>query len=217
MNVRVKDPVSGFSHLAGALLSIGALTVLVAMSAVNASAWHVVSFSVYGAGMILLYSASAAYHLIPLKEKGEDILNRIDHCMIFVMIAGTYTPFCLVPLRGGWGWSIFGVVWGLVVVGIFFKIFFINAPRWLSTGIYLMMGWICIIAIYPIVKNVPLGGIMWLLAGGLLYSVGAVIYATKKPDPWPGVFGFHEIWHFFVLGGSACHFIVMLLYLVNIS
>ncbi|MCD8569633.1 MAG: hemolysin III family protein [Geovibrio sp.] len=214
--MRIKDPVSGFSHLAGAVMSVAALSVLVVLASMNATAWHIVSFSIYGSAMFLLYAASAAYHLIPLNEKGTRILKKLDHVMIFMMIAGTYTPFCLVPLRGGWGWSIFGIVWGFAVVGIFFKLFYIHAPRFLSTSIYLAMGWISIVAIYPIVKNVPAGGVVWLAAGGLLYSVGAVIYALKKPNPWPGVFGFHEIWHIFVLAGSFCHFMVMLLYILNL-
>lgn len=214
--MRIKDPVSGFSHLAGAVMSVAALSVLVVLASMNATAWHIVSFSIYGSAMFLLYAASAAYHLIPLNEKGTRILKKLDHVMIFMMIAGTYTPFCLVPLRGGWGWSIFGIVWGFAVVGIFFKLFYIHAPRFLSTSIYLAMGWISIVAIYPIVKNVPAGGVVWLAAGGLLYSIGAVIYALKKPNPWPGVFGFHEIWHIFVLAGSFCHFMVMLLYILNL-
>lgn len=212
--MRIKDPVSGFSHLAGAVLSVVALSVLVALAAMNGTAWHVVAFSVYGGAMILLYAASAAYHLIPLDEKGTRTLKKIDHVMIFMMIAGTYTPFCLIPLRGGWGWTIFGIIWGFAIIGIFFKIFYINAPRFLSTGIYLAMGWTSIVAIYPIVKNVPSGGVVWLAAGGLFYTVGAVVYAIKRPDPWPNVFGFHEIWHIFVLAGSFCHFMVMLLYLL---
>jgi len=205
----IKDPVSGFSHLAGAFLAVAALTVLVTISAYHATAWHVVSFSIYGSSMILLYLASAAYHIFPLGEKGTRLLKRLDHVMIFMMIAGTYTPFCLVPLRGYWGWSIFGVIWGLAVIGIFFKLFFIYAPRWLSTSIYVFMGWISVIAIYPIAKNVPVGGVVWLALGGLFYTIGAVIYALKRPNPFKH-FGFHEIWHLFVLAGSFCHFMTML-------
>lgn len=210
----IKDPVSGLSHLAGAFLSMAALTVLVVMASLYATPWHIVSFSIYGASMILLYLASSAYHIFPLKEKGTRWLKKLDHMMIFLMIAGTYTPFCLIPLRGGWGWSIFGVVWGIALLGIFFKLYFIHAPRWLSTVLYVIMGWISVIAIYPIVVHIPEGGVIWLAAGGISYTVGAVVYATKKPNPWPGVFGFHEIWHFFVLGGSFCHFMVMISYLV---
>lgn len=212
----VKDPVSGFSHLVGAMLSVAALAVLVTLSAYNATVWHVVSFSIYGASMILLYLASAAYHIFNLGEKGTRILKKVDHTMIFMMIAGTYTPFCLIPLRGGWGWSIFGVVWGLAILGIFFKLFFIYAPRWLSTAIYIVMGWISIIAIYPIVMNIPAGGVAWLVGGGLMYTVGAVIYAKKKPN-FSKNFGFHELWHFFVLGGSFCHFMVMIKYVLWID
>lgn len=212
----VKDPVSGISHLIGAFLSIAALTVLVVLSAYYATAWHVVSFSIYGASMTLLYLASAAYHIFNLGEKGTRRLKKVDHVMIFMMIAGTYTPFCLIPLRGGWGWSIFGVVWGMAVLGIFFKLFFIHAPRVISTVIYIIMGWISVVAIYPIVKNIPTGGVIWLVAGGLFYTVGAVVYATKKPNFSKHV-GFHEIWHFFVLAGSFCHFMTMVLYVLWIN
>jgi len=214
--MNVKDPVSGYTHLAGAVLSVAALTVLVVISSYRATAWHVVSFSIYGASMVMLYLASSAYHLIPLKDKGTRVLKKVDHVMIFMMIAGTYTPFCLIPLRGKWGWSIFGIVWGIAALGIAFKLFFIHAPRWFSTVLYIIMGWICIVAIYPIVQTVPAGGVFWLAAGGVSYTVGAVIYVLKRPNPWPGVFGFHEIWHLFVLGGSFCHFIVMIKYIVNI-
>lgn len=214
MVLKLKDPVSGLSHLFGAFLSIAALTVLVTFAAMKATAWHVVSFSVYGSSMILLYTASALYHMLPLSPKGERIFRTIDHIMIYMLIAGTYTPLCLVPLRGGWGWSIFGVVWGLAVFGIFFKMFWMNAPRWLSTGIYLLMGWVCIVAIYPIILKLPTGGLLWMAAGGLFYSVGAVIYGVKKPNFRPGVFGFHELFHFFVLAGSFCHFMMMLRYIM---
>ena len=207
---KLKDPFSGLSHLAGAFLSIAALSVLVTLAALNATAWHVVSFAIYGSTMILLYTASALYHLLPLSEKGERVLRILDHVMIFMLIAGTYTPVCLVPLRGGWGWSVFGVVWGLAFAGIFVSTFWIHAPRWVSTSIYLLMGWVCIVAIYPIFQSLTTEGLAWLVAGGVFYSVGAVIYGIKKPNPVPGIFGFHEIWHLFVMAGSFCHFMVML-------
>jgi hemolysin III len=137
--------------------------------------------------------------------------------MIFVLIAGTYTPICLVPLRGAWGWSLFGIVWGMALVGLVLKLFWIQAPRWLSTSIYLLMGWICVIAIYPIVQTVPTGGVIWLAMGGLFYSIGAIIYGIKWPDPFPRVFGFHAIWHLFVLGGSFCHFWMIYSYVTYIG
>ncbi|MGE4319717.1 MAG: hemolysin III family protein [Deferribacterales bacterium] len=212
----IKDPVSGISHLIGAMLSIAALSVLVTLSAYNATVWHIVSFSIYGSSMILLYLASSAYHIFNLGEKGTRRLKKLDHVMIFMMIAGTYTPFCLIPLRGGWGWSIFGIVWSLAALGIVFKLFFIYAPRWLSTMIYVIMGWISIAAIYPIVKNIPAGGVAWLVAGGVMYTIGAVVYAKKKPN-FSKHFGFHEIWHLFVLAGSFCHFMTMIKYVLWIQ
>lgn len=215
MVLRLKDPVNGLSHLVGAILSVAGLAVLVTLAAKHATAWHVVSFSIYGSSMILLYTASALYHMLPLSEKGTRIFRTIDHIMIYMLIAGTYTPFCLVAIRGGWGWSIFGVSWGLALIGVIFKLFWLEAPRWLSTAFYLGMGWLCVVAIYPIVQAIPLGGLLWLAGGGVCYSVGAVIYGLKKPDPWPGIMGFHEIFHFFVLGGSFCHFWLMLNYILD--
>ncbi|MCF6188055.1 MAG: hemolysin III family protein [Desulfobulbaceae bacterium] len=162
---RLKDPFSGLSHLFGAFLSIAGLAVLVTLAVQRATVWHVVSFAVYGTSMVLLYTASALYHLLPLSAQGEKVLRTLDHVMIYMLIAGTYTPICLVPLRGACGWSIFGVVWGLAFAGIFVSIFQLNAPRWLSTSIYLLMGWVCIVAIYPIIKLLTPEGLLCLCAG----------------------------------------------------
>jgi hemolysin III len=202
----LRDPVSGLTHLGGFLLAIAGLTLLVTLASVHASAWHVVSFAIYGTSLMLLYLASSLYHLLPLGEGGVRALKRLDHIMIFYLIAGTYTPFCLVPLRGAWGWSIFGVVWGLALAGTLFKLLWLDAPRWLVASIYVAMGWVVVVAVVPLAHALSAGGLLWLALGGLLYSGGAVIYALKRPDPWPGRFGFHEIWHLFVLGGSFCHF-----------
>ncbi|HHB77267.1 MAG TPA: hemolysin III family protein [Desulfobulbus sp.] len=212
---KLKDPFSGLSHLFGTFLAIAGLSVLVTLAAQKGTPWQVVSFAVYGASLVLLYTASSLYHLLPLSERGEKIFRTLDHTMIYMLIAGTYTPLCLVPLRGGWGWSIFGVVWGLAFAGIFLSLFWLAAPRWLSTAIYLLMGWVCIVAIYPIVTLLTTEGLFWLVSGGLFYTIGAVIYALKKPNPWPEKFGFHEIWHLFVLAGSACHFMLMFRYVLN--
>jgi hemolysin III len=132
--------------------------------------------------------------------------------MIFFYIAATYTPICLIPLRGPWGWSLFGVVWGIALGGIVMKIFWLSAPRWLSTSIYLAMGWLVLVGIYPLAKAMSPASLAWLVAGGLVYSLGAVIYAVKWPDPLPRRFGFHEIFHLFVIGGSACHYVLMYWY-----
>lgn len=214
MGKKIKDPVSGFTHLAGALLSIAGLVVLVCFAAIKATAWHVVSFSIFGASLILLYTASSLYHLLPVSDKATAVLRRIDHMMIFVLIAGTYTPVCLVPLRGAWGWSIFGVIWGTAIAGIFLKAFWMNAPRWLSTAFYLIMGWLVVIAFWPLINAVPAAGIVWLLAGGLMYTVGGVIYGAKWPKIESKLFGFHEIFHLFVMAGSICHFIFMFRYIL---
>lgn len=209
----LRDPMSGLTHCIGALLAVFGTILLILRSVSPVLPWHVVSFSVFGGAMILLYTASTLYHWLPLSEKGTRVLRRVDHSMIFFYIAATYTPICLIPLRGGWGWSLFGVVWGLAAAGIVLKIFWINAPRWLSTGLFLGMGWMVLVGVYPLVLNLSTGALLWLTSGGLLYSVGAVIYALKRPDPWPVFFGFHEIFHVFVMAGSFCHFMVMYRYI----
>jgi hemolysin III len=207
-----KEPISCYSHLAGVLLSIVGLVALVVQAA--GRPWHVVGFSIYGASLVLLYSASSLYHWSAISPRVVDVLRRLDHMAIFVLIAGTYTPVCLVTLRGGWGWSMFGVVWGLAAAGVALKLFFAHLPRWPTAALYVGMGWLAIVAIVPLVRSVPAGGLLWLLAGGILYTMGAVIYATRRPDPLPKVFGFHEIFHFFVLAGSTSHFVFMLRYVL---
>ncbi|QJB55376.1 hemolysin III family protein [Pseudodesulfovibrio sp. zrk46] len=208
----LRDPVSGLTHLIGAILAVFATVLLIMRSVDPAMPWHIVTFSIFGGAMILLYTASTLYHWLPVSEKWVRFLRRVDHSMIFFYIAATYTPICLIPLRGPWGWSIFGVVWGLALVGIAMKIFWLHAPRWLSTGIYLGMGWLVLVGIYPLMQNMSLSAVAWLAGGGVVYSLGAVIYALKWPNPIPKYFGFHEIFHLFVIGGSACHFVVMYWY-----
>lgn len=213
MALALRDPMSGLTHCIGALLAVLGTVLLVVRASIPAMPWHIVTFSIFGGFMILLYLSSTLYHWLPLSETGTRVLRRIDHSMIFLYIAATYTPICLIPLRGGWGWSLFGCVWGIAVAGVFLKIFWLHAPRWLSTAIYLAMGWMVLVGIYPLVVNLETGALAWLVGGGLAYSVGAVIYACKRPDPWPNVFGFHEIFHLFVMLGSFCHFIVMYCYI----
>jgi len=208
-----REPVNSISHLAGALASVAGLTLLVIVAALRAGVWHIVSFSIFGAALIMMYTSSGLYHGLHLSPKGLLRMRRLDHIMIFILIAGTYTPICLVPLRGVLGFSLFGIVWGIALAGIILKLFFMNTPRWVSTSIYLVMGWLCIIAIYPLSMVLSTGGMAWLGAGGFFYSLGAVIYGVKRPDPWPEIFGFHEIWHFFVMAGSFCHFWVVFHYL----
>ena len=202
----LKDPVSGLTHLAGAIMSVIGLVVLLRAGIANEDLWQIVSFSIFGASLILLYSASAAYHLLNVPSSVELVLRKLDHIMIFVLIAGTYTPVCLGPLRGATGYVILTIIWALAIAGVFFKVFYLNAPRWLYTGIYLAMGWLIIFATGPLVRAVGLHILSWLLIGGVFYSIGAVIYGLKKPDPFPGRFGFHEIFYIFILLGSLSHF-----------
>lgn len=214
---KLRDPVSGLTHFFGLLISIAGLVILVYLAAKRATPWHIVSFSIFGASLILLYGASSLYHLLPLSEKGIRILRKIDHMMIFVLIAGTYTPVCLVPLRGPWGWSLFGSVWGIALIGMILKIVWLDAPRWFSTCVYVVMGWLVVIAFLPLARSMPPAGLEWLAAGGVLYTVGAVIYGTKRPRISLKWFGFHEIFHLFVLCGSFAHFWLMLKYIMYLD
>ncbi|HOH89328.1 MAG TPA: hemolysin III family protein [Bacillota bacterium] len=214
MKMKVRDPFSGFSHLAGAILSVAGLCLLVRYASVNGTVWHIVSFSIFGASLILLYTASSIYHLLSVSEKSIRVLRKIDHMMIYILIAGTYTPVCLIPLRGGWGWSLLISIWSIAMAGIVLKVLWFNAPRWLYTLFYLLMGWLIVIAFVPLVRTMPIAAMLWLIAGGLLYTVGAVIYGTKWPKLKSKVFGFHEMFHIFVLYGSFCHFWMMFRYIL---
>ena len=214
---KLRDPVSGLTHFIGAILAIVGLILLIYKSVDPVKPWHLVTFSVFGAGLILLYTSSTLYHWLPFSEKGIQRMRRLDHMMIFILIAATYTPICLIPMRGPWGWSLFGSIWGLATLGIFLKFFWLQAPRWFSTMIYILMGWLVVVGIWPLIQALKLGGFMWVLIGGLFYTVGAIIYALKKPDPWPNIFGFHEIFHIFVMLGSFSHFWVMYRYVARFN
>ena len=210
----LRDPVNGLTHCIGAVLAVIGLILLIYKSIDPVKPWHLVTFSVFGAGLILLYTSSTLSHWLPFSEKGIQRMRRVDHMMIFILIAATYTPICLIPLRGPWGWSLFGSIWGLATLGIVLKIFWLQAPRWFSTSVYIVMGWVVVVGAWPLVKALHLDGFLWILAGGLFYTCGAIIYALKKPNPWPRVFGFHEIFHVFVMLGSLSHYWVMYRYVV---
>jgi hemolysin III len=201
-----KDPVSAATHLAGAVFCVLGL-VLLAVAGAQKSVWHLVSYSVFGVSAIGLYTASTVYHIVPGTGKLQQVLRKLDHVMIFVLIAGSYTPFCLVPLRGPWGWSLLAAIWGCALGGLVMKLLWMGAPRWLSTTLYVVMGWLVVVAAWPLAKSVAPSALGWLLAGGLFYTVGAVLYATKWPRLWPGKFGFHEVWHLFVMAGTFSHFV----------
>ena len=211
---KIKDPISGFSHAFGAVLSIAGLVILIVFAAIYGTAWHVVSYTIFGVGLILLYTFSSLYHLLNLKEKAMNVFRKFDHIMIYILIAATYTPVCLTVLRGPWGWSIFGVVWFFAVLGIILTSVWLKAPRWLTTSIYIGMGWIVIVAIYPMIKIFSylnaLNLLWWLVVGGILYTIGGIIYGLKWPHLKNKYFGFHEIIHIFILIGSICQYIFIL-------
>jgi hemolysin III len=195
------------THGVGVLLSIGGLVVLVAFSALYGDAWHITSSSIYGATLVLLYSFSTLYHGIPY-PKAKRILQRLDHAAIFLLIAGTYTPFTLVNLRGPWGWTLFGLVWGIAIAGMVLELVSRKRYKWLSISLYLGLGWLVVIAIKPMLLSVETGGLLLLLAGGLCYSLGVIFYV------WTRLAYHHAVWHLFVLAGSVLHFFSVLFYVV---
>jgi hemolysin III len=209
----LREPMNGFTHFIGIILAIIATILLINLSLNPYRPMHLISFTVFGFGMILLYTISTLYHWLKLSDAGILKLRKADHIMIFIYIAATYTPICIIALKGTLGWGLFGAVWFVALGGIIIKIFWMKAPRWISTFIYVLMGWLAVIVIYPLVNSLPTEALIWLLIGGLFYTIGAVIYAVKKPDPFPGVLGFHEIFHVFVLLGTFSHFWMMYKYI----
>ncbi|MBQ4898905.1 hemolysin III family protein [Paenibacillus sp. Marseille-P2973] len=204
---RREEIANAITHGIGALLSLAGLVLLIVFSSMKGSAWHVVSFTIYGVSMLLLYSCSTLVH--SFKEgKVKDLFEFFDHSSIYIYIAGTYTPFLLVAVRGPLGWSLFGIVWGIALLGVVFKAFFVKRFLFMSTIFYLIMGWLIVIAWGPLVAAVPNPGIVLLVTGGLLYTLGTVFYV------WRAFPYHHAIWHLFVLAGSVTHFFAILLYLL---
>ncbi|MBU1694172.1 MAG: hemolysin III family protein [Verrucomicrobia bacterium] len=195
------------THGVSVALSIAGLAVLVSLAARRGNAWHVVSCGIYGATLIALFLASTLYHSFT-NPRVKRVLRVMDHASIYLLIAGSYTPFLLVNLRGPWGWSLFGIVWGLAVIGIVLKVFFTGRFRYASTAIYLAMGWMIVIAIRPLARAVPTGGMMLLLTGGVLYTGGAVLYLFKRL-PYH-----HAIWHLFVLAAAVAQYFAVMFYVV---
>lgn len=211
---QIKEPINALTHFLGFLMSIPIMITLTMKAYQNASFLSVLAFLIFGISLLLLYGASTIYHTLNISPKGTALLRRIDHMMIFVLIAGTYTPVCLIPLRGKWGWTLFVAVWGFAFAGILLKIFWLNAPRWFSTLLYVVMGWLVLIAFVPLEQAIPIGGIVLLASGGIVYTIGAVIYAVKWSKLKLKYFGFHEIFHLFVMGGSALHVLFMFEYIL---
>ena len=201
------------SHLAGFALGVAALVVLVALAARRGSVLHVVSLSVYGASLCLLFLGSTVYHFFAWHggaPRATAVFQRLDHCVIFVLIAGSYTPICLVVLGGGWGWSLFGVIWGLALIGILLRLVIKKTDNPFTYSLYGIMGWLALVAFVPLVRALDARGLALLVSGGISYTVGAILLAFKIPRLRPGLFGYHELWHLFVLAGSVLHFAMIL-------
>ncbi len=214
---RMREPVNGLTHGAGALLAVVVLVALVATAVDAGKAVSAIGFAVFGLSLVALYTASALYHLLPVSVAALARLQRLDHALIFVLIAGTYTPVCVVALAGGWRWGLLCLIWSLAAGGIVLKLRRTPVPVAVSTALYVAMGWVAVIAVPPLLRAVPLGGVAWLLVGGLIYTLGAVVYARRRPILIPGVLESHELWHLFVLAGSACHVWVMLRYIAALG
>jgi hemolysin III len=203
----VEEIANSITHGVGLALSVLGLVVLVVLASLRGGALHIVACSVYGATLVAMYGASTLYHS-SRRHRARRALRVVDHCAIYLLIAGTYTPFTLVMLRGGWGWTLFGIVWGLAVFGVVFKIFFTGKFAIASTLVYLLMGWMAVVAIRPMVEDLPVAAIAWLVAGGLAYSVGTIFFAMHK------VRFHHAIWHVFVLLGSVFHYVAVIFFVV---
>ena len=207
MFTKLREPVNGLTHFFAAIVATIGLIVLIVLG--WRSTLKEISFSIYGTSLILLFAASATYHMVKAKPKILENLRKLDHSAIYLLIAGTYTPFCIVMFQGFWQWGLLAIIWSLAFVGIVVKLFIIKAPRWLTAGVYIVMGWLCIAAIGEMLKVLPVGALVWLIVGGIVYTLGAIVYITKMLDFIPGKFGFHEIWHIFVILGALAHFIAI--------
>jgi hemolysin III len=196
---------NSISHLVGAALALAGSVLLIVLAARLGDPWKIVSFSIYGAMLVALYGFSTLYHSV--RGRAKDVLRKFDHCSIYLLIAGSYTPFALVSLRGPWGWSLLGTVWGLGLLGILQEIWFAKGARVLSLVIYVLMGWLALVAALPLWQALTPAGFAWLVGGGIFYTVGIIFYATDHK-----VRHGHGLWHLFVLAGSICHFFTVLLY-----
>jgi hemolysin III len=195
------------THGIGTALSSAGLALLLVFATLYGDAWHVVSTAIYGSSLVLLYTASTLYHSI-VNARAKKVFKILDHSGIYLLIAGSYTPFTLVTLRGAWGWSLFGVVWGLAVLGIALEAFWVLRPKWISALVYIGMGWIVVVAMRPLIAALPPTGLWLLAAGGLAYTGGTAFYVIKR------VRYMHAVWHLWVMGGSICHFLAIILYVV---
>jgi hemolysin III len=208
---KLREPFNGLTHLGAAIAAVIGMIFLIIIGWGNPG--KTVSLTIYGISLILLFTASATYHLVNAKPRILDILRKMDHSAIYLLIAGTYTPFCFNFFTGFWQWGMLALIWSLAIVGVTVKLLWIDAPRWLYTSVYIAMGWLAIFGAKELISTLPTGAIVWLLVGGITFTAGAVVYATKAFNFFPGIFGFHEVWHIFVILGALAHFIGIMVYI----
>ena len=214
MQITIREPGSALTHFIGMMLAVFAAVPLLVKAGVSSGGRNFAAMAIFMGSMLLLYGASTAYHSVNLSGKGLRLFRKLDHMMIFVLIAGSYTPVCLIVLGGEIGYTLLAIVWGIALLGMIIKACWITCPKWFSSVIYIAMGWVCVLVFGRLFHTLPLTGFLWLLAGGLIYTEGGVIYALKLPifNAKHKSFGSHEVFHLFVMGGSICHFIFMYLY-----
>lgn len=205
---KFREPINSITHWIGAILAAAGLVALLI------TGWglpaKVISLMIYGASLIFLFSASATYHMVQVKDKALEMFRKVDHAAIYCLIAGTYTPFCINAFTGFWKWGMLSIIWALAISGIIVKVFFIRSPRWLNASIYVIMGWLCVGASGQLLSALPAWVLTWLIIGGVTYTLGAVVYSSKLFNFKPGIFGFHEVWHIFVLLAAAAHYVAVM-------
>lgn len=211
MIAKFREPVNAVTHFVAAALSMIGMLFLIFFG--WGSTQKIWMFTIYGISLVLMFIASGVYHMVNAKESILLKLRKFDHSAIYLLIAGTYTPICLYFFKGFWQTGLIIIVWSFAIIGITIKLFIIKAPRWITAGVYLIMGWLAIMGVQEIIQRMPPASITWLVLGGLFYTIGAIIYITKRMDFYPGIFGFHEVWHIFVMLGAFCHYIVILRYI----
>ena len=211
MQITIREPGSAITHFIAMMLTVFAAAPLLVKSALSDTANMLPAMTIFILSVVLLYGASATYHSLNIGGRALRIFRKVDHMMIFVLIAGSYTPVCLIVLGGRMGYTLFAVVWGIAIVGMLLKACWVTCPKWFSSIIYIAMGWVCVFVFGPLWNTLPHNAFLWLLAGGIIYTIGGVIYALKLPlfNSRHTFFGSHEIFHLFVMGGSLCHFIFM--------
>ena len=214
MQITIREPGSAITHFIAMMMAVFAAVPLLVKAGVQTGQENFLAMAIFRGSMILLYGASATYHSVDLTGKSLRVFRKLDHMMIFVLIAGSYTPVCLIVLGGKLGYTLLALVWGIAAVGMIVKACWITCPKWFSSVIYIAMGWVCVLVFGPLLKTLSTPAFLWLLAGGIIYTVGGVIYALKLPifNAKHKFFGSHEVFHLFVMGGSVCHFIFMYLY-----